>query len=396
MGNSSNKKKRHEVENYASQYSLSDILNKACTGASRLSSEDLSRYSQVSPKSWSEGTLSNPYGRSKTQWPVARFEAIFLPEFKVLKNPLKSEFAFVDLIETGAYRQVYKVRERGIGGVYALKVLNKAKILADDAVVQAKQEVAILKAVGHYPFILTPVRHWQGRKTLYILTEYIGGGELYSLIEDYGCLPEDVVRIYIAEIALALDFLHNAGIIHRDLKATNVLLNDEGHAVLIDFGLAKWLRPTHKTSTFCGTAEYMAPEVLRGEYYGHEVDWWSLGVLACLLLTNQYPARGRSDLLPDTGDQEDQVPGTLPDVEMSPGAMDLLKRLLQPEPRLRLHSILALQRVKFYMGHNIRAYCSLSVSPFRILGRKPGARRTSTKHDFPDFDSPVGMGTSRG
>lgn len=110
------------------------------------------------------------------------------------------------------------------------------------------------------------------------------GGELFSLVEEYGCLPEKVVRIYVAEIALALgnnniiinhtefniyicytqrdcilctDFLHNAGVVHRDLKATNVLLDKDGHAVIIDFGLAKWLQRTERTNTFCGTPEYM-------------------------------------------------------------------------------------------------------------------------------------------
>ncbi|KMQ89721.1 protein kinase 2 [Lasius niger] len=117
--------------------------------------------------------------------------------------------------------------------------------------------------------------------------DYISRGELFSLVDEYGCLPEEVVRIYVAEIALAIDFLHNAGIVHRDLKTTNVLLDKDGHAVIIDFGFAKWLQRTERTNTLCGTPLYMAPEILRKEYYGQEVDWWSLGVLACFLLTNE-------------------------------------------------------------------------------------------------------------
>lgn len=111
----------------------------------------------------------------------------------------------------------------------------------------------------------------------------MSGGELYSLVEEYGSLPEDVVRIYVGEIALAIgkrvsfrstsrastelllqrshrfvtEFLHNAGVVHRDIKATNILLDGEGHAVVIDFGFAKWLSRTQRTNTFCGTPEYM-------------------------------------------------------------------------------------------------------------------------------------------
>lgn len=121
-------------------------------------------------------------------------------------------------------------------------------------------QVKIQKTVGHHPFIVNIVEFWQGRKSLFIVTDFISCGELHTFVTDHNNangLPEDVARIYIAEMALAIDFLRNAGIIHRDLKATNILLDCDGHAVLTDFGFAKWLRPTDKTRTICGTPEYM-------------------------------------------------------------------------------------------------------------------------------------------
>ncbi|OXU30185.1 hypothetical protein TSAR_007638 [Trichomalopsis sarcophagae] len=287
MGNSNTKKYHYAHRQYASQYSISDILGGQCVRTPRASCEELRPWSRFSRRSWSDNTLNNPLSLSKTAWPVPRFEAIFLPEFPVKETPLKNEYVFIDIISKGAYGRVYKVQKKETREVFALKIISKAQIVAENSIDQAKQEVSIQRAVGHHTFIANSPYHWQGRKTLYILTQFIGGGELFSLVEEYGCLSEDVVRIYIGEIALALDFLHNAGIIHRDLKASNILLDNEGHAMLIDFGLAKWLRPLQRTGTFCGTFEYMAPEIVKRQYYGHEADWWSLGVLACFLLTNQ-------------------------------------------------------------------------------------------------------------
>ncbi|XP_058791895.1 serine/threonine-protein kinase S6KL isoform X2 [Phymastichus coffea] len=287
MGNTNTRKYHYAHRQYASQYSISDIISGRWGRSSRTSCEDLRPWSRFSRRSWSVNTLNDSFNLSKTAWPVPRFEAIFLPEFPVRETPLKNDYIFIDIISKGAYGRVYKVKHKETKEVFALKIISKAKIVAESAVEQSKQEVSIQRAVGHHVFIANSPYHWQGRKTLYILTQFISGGELFSLVEQYGCLPEDVVRIYVAEIALALDFLHNAGIIHRDLKASNILLDHEGHAMLIDFGLAKWLRPMQRTATVCGTFEYMAPEIVKRQYYGHEADWWSLGVLACFLLINK-------------------------------------------------------------------------------------------------------------
>ncbi|XP_015603246.1 serine/threonine-protein kinase S6KL [Cephus cinctus] len=398
MGNSNNKRRRHSHGKYASQFSCSDIIGGSCSGTTDELYEEFRPWSRVSRRRWSEGTLNDPLCCAKTAWPVARMEALFLPEFQVRGESLKSEYTFIDIISKGAYGRVYKVRKIDTNKIYALKVVSKARIVAEDAVSQAKQEVAIQRAVGHHPFIANSPYHWQSRKTLYLLTEYIGGGELFSLVEEYGSLSEDMVRIYVAEIGLALDFLHNAGVVHRDLKATNVLLDDEGHAVLIDFGLAKWLSPTQRTNTFCGTPEYMAPEIVKREYYGHKVDWWSLGVLACFLLTNQYPTTAVSNLMSDRKSQDSFDPGTLPaDAKITPAAADLLRRLLQPDPRMRIGSVLGLQRVAFYMGRDFQDYKSKTVSPFRLLGKiLPGKiELPRTTNDFSDFDSFVGGSTTR-
>ncbi|KAK1133691.1 hypothetical protein K0M31_011483 [Melipona bicolor] len=257
MGNSTSKNNYHSNQKYTSQYSLSDIIGGSCIGSTQSSQKETKSWSRASCRSWSEGTLYDPLGTSKTLWPVSRSQAMFLPEFQIRQVSLQNSYTFFSVIAKGAYGKVYKIQKRDTGQLFALKVISKAKVVAENGIMQAKQEVSIQKLVGHHPFILDCSHRWQGRKTLYILTDYIGGGELFSLIEQCGFLPENIVRIYVAEVALAIDFLHNAGVVHRDIKATNVLLDEEGHAVIIDFGLAKWLNHAERTNTLCGTPEYM-------------------------------------------------------------------------------------------------------------------------------------------
>ncbi|KAL0099901.1 hypothetical protein PUN28_019972 [Cardiocondyla obscurior] len=406
MGNSNTKRSYHNHQKYDSQYSLSDLLGGSCVNNSAVhaSSEETRSWSRASYKSWTKEATQDIHGSSKTLWPVSRSQSIFLPEFPVKEVPLKTGYVFLDVIAKGAYGQVYKVQKQETSQVFALKVISKAMIVAENCVRQAKEEAAILQMIGHHPFVVNSLHKWQGRKTLYILMKYISGGELFSLVNGYGCLPEKVVRIYVAEIALAIDFLHNAGIVHRDLKTTNILLDEEGHTVIIDFGLAKWLHRTERTNTFCGTPQYMAPEILKKEPYGQEVDWWSLGVLTCVLLTNEYPTILSSDLLPADRIARDDlncanVPGILPaSANISPAARDLLKRLLQPEPRLRLRTLLSLQRIAFYMGHDLQSYMLKKESPFRILGIKnqqeTQRQRMRFDQNFANFESFPGDNTA--
>ncbi|KAB7495281.1 Serine/threonine-protein kinase S6KL [Armadillidium nasatum] len=164
-----------------------------------------------------------------------------------------------------------------------------------DSVRQVKQEVMIQHVCSHHPFIAPLTHFWQTRKLLIIMTEYIGYGELHQLWRSLGRLPEQLLSLYVAEIALALDFLHNAGIIYRDLKMENILLDVDGHIKLIDFGLSRWLTYGGHTSTICGTLQFMAPEVLKGEEYGHPADWWSLGIIAYSLYLGHYPVSGYDD-----------------------------------------------------------------------------------------------------
>lgn len=326
-------------------------------------------WSRVSRRRWKESTLTLPFEASKTAWPVSNIESLFLPEFPV--SPLISQnfINIVEFIAYGAFGKVYKVKEKTSDKLYALKVLSKSKIIKENSIEQVKDEVQIQRVCGHHPFIVNCPFHWQTRKRLYIVSEFVEGGELHHLCETYGILPVTVVQIYIAEIALALDFLHNAGIIYRDLKPENILLDIGGHVQLVDFGLSKWLSYGGRTSTVCGTLRYMAPEVISLQPYGHAVDWWALGVIACQMLTSKFPTAAVS------GDADDKKrPGALPDqCELNLPCKDLLLRLLEPDPTKRLRSLRVLQTLAFFMKFDFEEVKKKKFEPAEML-----------KQHFPD------------
>ncbi|CAM9251021.1 unnamed protein product, partial [Lampetra fluviatilis] len=152
-----------------------------------------------------------------------------------------------------------------------------------------KAERNILEAIRH-PFIVELAYAFQTGGKLYLILEYLSGGELFMQLEREGIFMEDTACFYLAEITLALGHLHSHGIIYRDLKPENIMLNHQGHIKLTDFGLCKEsIHEGAMTHTFCGTIEYMAPEILRRSGHNRSVDWWSLGALMYDMLTGAPP-----------------------------------------------------------------------------------------------------------
>ncbi|XP_049873177.1 serine/threonine-protein kinase S6KL [Pectinophora gossypiella] len=407
---------------FTSQFSLSQFVGNL-SGRSVASSQSVysaSRpWSRVSRRRWNESTLNNPLEASKTAWPVANKESVFLPEFPITTDLLQKDFEIKETIAKGAFGEVHKVKKLSEGKEYALKVLNKSQVISESAVRQVKEEARIQSAVGHHSFIAGAVARWQTKKRLYIVSEYIPGGELLALLDRYGKLPEELVKIFVAEIAVALDFLHNAGVIYRDLKPENILLDSDYHIQLIDFGLSKWLSIGSRTTTLCGTLKYMAPEILSREPYGHAVDWWSLGVVLCRMLTDEYPTPAlskRATKCEDTTDftkespakvhsstndnsKKHQPAGTLPASasELSNAARGLLLRLLERDPRVRMRNLRQLQQSAFYMGFNFEHVKAKKVTPKAILERyfphgppeKSGALKITEQQEFTAFDGAV-------
>jgi len=208
------------------------------------------------------------------------------------------DFELCKVLGKGGYGKVFQVRKltgEDRGKIFAMKVLKKAAIVRNSKdTAHTKAERHILEAVKH-PFIVDLLYAFQTKGKLYLILEYQNGGELFSHLEREGIFLEDTACFYVAEISLALEHLHKQGIVYRDLKPENILLDSQGHVKLTDFGLCKeHIDDETVTHTFCGTIEYMAPEILTRTGHGKAVDWWSLGALMYDMLVGSPPFTGEN------------------------------------------------------------------------------------------------------
>uniref|UniRef100_A0A3P9IM70 Ribosomal protein S6 kinase n=1 Tax=Oryzias latipes TaxID=8090 RepID=A0A3P9IM70_ORYLA len=246
-------------------------------------------------------------------------------------------FELLKVLGKGGYGKVFQVRKvsgASSGKIYAMKVLKKAMIVrnAKDTA-HTKAERNILEEVKH-PFIVDLIYAFQTGGKLYLILEYLSGGELFMQLEREGIFMEDTACFYLAEISMALGHLHQKGIIYRDLKPENIMLNDSGHVKLTDFGLCKEsIHDGTVTHTFCGTIEYMAPEILMRSGHNRAVDWWSLGALMYDMLTGAPPFTGENRK--KTIDKILKCKLSLPPY-LTQEARDLLKKLLKRSASSRL------------------------------------------------------------
>ncbi|XP_035535575.1 ribosomal protein S6 kinase beta-1 [Morone saxatilis] len=246
-------------------------------------------------------------------------------------------FELLRVLGKGGYGKVFQVRKvvgAAAGKIFAMKVLKKAMIVrnAKDTA-HTKAERNILEEVKH-PFIVDLIYAFQTGGKLYLILEYLSGGELFMQLEREGIFMEDTACFYLAEISMALGHLHQKGIIYRDLKPENIMLNSQGHVKLTDFGLCKEsIHDGTVTHTFCGTIEYMAPEILMRSGHNRAVDWWSLGALMYDMLTGAPPFTGENRK--KTIDKILKCKLSLPPY-LTQEARDLLKRLLKRNASSRL------------------------------------------------------------
>ncbi|XP_040004271.1 protein kinase C theta type isoform X2 [Xiphias gladius] len=244
------------------------------------------------------------------------------------------DFVLHKMLGKGSFGKVFLAELKKSGQFFAVKALKKDVVLMDDDVECTMVERRVLSLAWENPFLTHLYCTFQTKENLFFVMEYLNGGDLMFHIQS--CHKFDLHRstFYAAEIICGLQFLHSKGIIYRDLKLDNVLLDSEGHIKIADFGMCKEnMQDDLRTSTFCGTPDYIAPEILLGQKYSSSVDWWSFGVLLYEMLIGQSPFHGR--------DEEELFQSIRTDNPVYPrwltkDAKDILVKLFVREPEERL------------------------------------------------------------
>ncbi|KAJ7125300.1 kinase-like protein [Mycena epipterygia] len=245
-----------------------------------------------------------------------------------------SDFIIQRTLGTGSFGRVHLVRSKHNLRFYAIKVLNKERVVKMKQVEHTNNEQRMLECVQH-PFIINLWGYFQDTANLYMVMDFVPGGELFTLLRRSNRFPDPVAKFYAAEVGLALNHLHGLGIIYRDLKPENVLLNADGHIKVADFGFAKAIDTT--TWTLCGTPDYLAPEVIGQQRYNKSVDWYALGILIYEMLFGLPPYHQveQNHLILYDRIQAGPSKVAFPPAAFSDHAKDLIMKLMEGDPSKR-------------------------------------------------------------
>lgn len=276
------------------------------------------------------------------------------------------DFSRVRTLGTGTFARVCLVRlanpknEAERTRVFALKILRKTEVIKLKQIDHVRHERTILGEVSGHPFITNLLASFSDRDSLYLLLDYVPGGELFSYLRKFRRFDEKTARFYAAEIVLVLEYLHEqqGGVAYRDLKPENLLLDEEGHIKLVDFGFAKRLGGrdgASETYTLCGTPEYLAPEVIHNKGHTTAVDWWALGILIYEFLTGYPPFWHQNPI--EIYKQIVEKPVIFPqEPPISPEAQDIIRSFCNADRSHRLGNVSGgAKRVKehpFFRGVN--------------------------------------------
>lgn len=245
------------------------------------------------------------------------------------------DFELLKVVGKGSFGKVMQVKKRDTQRIYALKTIRKAHIISRSEVAHTLAERSVLSQINN-PFIVPLKFTFQSPEKLYFVLAFVNGGELFHHLQKEQRFDINRSRFYTAELLCALECLHGFNVIYRDLKPENILIDYSGHIALCDFGLCKLdMKDEDRTNTFCGTPEYLAPELLLGQGYTKTVDWWTLGVLLYEMLTGLPPFydENTNEMYRKILSEPLHFPG--PEI-VPPAAKDLLIKLLDRKPDKRL------------------------------------------------------------
>uniref|UniRef100_A0A5K3FAE6 non-specific serine/threonine protein kinase n=1 Tax=Mesocestoides corti TaxID=53468 RepID=A0A5K3FAE6_MESCO len=277
--------------------------------------------------------------RSENETPISIYKVdladdvvIDLPQ-RPPKRYSTEDFELLKVLGKGTFGKVVLCKEKESGCFYAMKILKKTVLIEKEEVGHTQTEHRVLQ-LNHHPFMTQLKYSFTTRDHIFFVMEYCNGGELFFHLSRERVFSEQRTQFYAAEITCALGYLHSQNIVYRDLKLENLLLDKDGHIKITDFGLCKEdIGFGSTTKTFCGTPEYLAPELLLDNDYGRSVDWWSLGVVMYEMMCGRLPFYSNEhEILFELILQENvKVPENL-----SPVARDILIRLLMKDPSARL------------------------------------------------------------
>uniref|UniRef100_A0A8C5D497 Protein kinase C n=1 Tax=Gouania willdenowi TaxID=441366 RepID=A0A8C5D497_GOUWI len=296
-------------------------------------------------------------------------------------------FVFHKVLGKGSFGKVLLAELKGRGEYFAVKALKKDVVLMDDDVECTMIEKRVLALAWENPFLTHLYSTFQTKEHLFFVMEYLNGGDLMFHIQEKGRFELYRASFYSAEIICGLQFLHSKGIIYRsnfheccvsrDLKLDNVMLDQEGHIKIADFGMCKEnVFGENRATTFCGTPDYIAPEILLGQKYSFSVDWWSFGVLLYEMLIGQSPFHG---------DDEDELFESIRmDTPHYPRwinkeAKDLLEQLFERDPTRRLGVVGDIRSHSFFKPFNWQALEQRKIEP-------PFKPKVKSPNDCSNFD----------
>lgn len=270
-----------------------------------------------------------------------------------------ADFEVVCVIGKGSYGMVMQVKKLDTGEIFAMKEMSKAVMERDDLLERTKAEKSILQRINH-PFIVTLHYAFQTKDKLYLVLDFLSGGELFFHLSEVGTFDVQRAKFYAAQIGHAIGHLNSLDIIYRDLKPENAVLDKDGNVCLTDFGLAKTNVSEANAQTFCGTPEYLAPEFLLGCGHGKAVDWWSLGVLLYEMLFGLPP------FYSENVDEMYELILKKPlefTAECTEEAKDILCQLLDRNPETRMQNLQSFMAHPFFDDMNFDDLVNRRIPP---------------------------------
>uniref|UniRef100_A0A672HY79 Protein kinase C n=1 Tax=Salarias fasciatus TaxID=181472 RepID=A0A672HY79_SALFA len=319
--------------------------------------------------------VSQDNGKAVLPTPMTQ---IAIPSMPPRVHLTLDHLVWIKVLGKGSFGKVLLAELKGKGQYFAVKALKKDVVLMDDDVECTMVEKRVLALAWENPFLTHLYATLQSKEHLFFVMEYLNGGDLMFHIQDKGRFNTARATFYAAEIIVGLQFLHSKGIIYRcDLKLDNVMLDKDGHIKIADFGMCREnVFGESKATTFCGTPDYIAPEILLGLKYTFSVDWWSFGVLVYEMLIGQSPFQGddEEELFEAIRTEFPHYPRWI-----SKEAKSLLEQLFERDPCRRLGVIGKIREHPFFKSINWTALERREVEP-------PFRPKVKSASDYSNFD----------